>query len=85
MDRIHGPTASAYSVGLMTALFGGITVQEVAIWVGILCTVGTFVVNSYYKWKEDARQEKRWIRDQGIVNGSPSDRGTVHSDSTEDK
>ena len=37
----------------------GLTVQEVALWLGILTGVGTFIVNWYYKAKADARDEAR--------------------------
>jgi uncharacterized membrane protein (DUF485 family) len=45
-------SAAAYIASLGTALFGGVTLQEVALWVGILTAVGTFVVNWYYKERE---------------------------------
>lgn len=49
----------AYWASGLTTLFGGITLQEVAIVVGILTAIGTFVINWYYKAKEDSRAEKR--------------------------
>jgi hypothetical protein len=45
-------SVTAYVASLMTALFGGITLQEVALWVGILTALGTFIVNWYYKERE---------------------------------
>jgi len=48
----------AYITGLGTALFGGVTLQELAIWVGIITALGTFLVNWYYKAHEAARFEK---------------------------
>lgn len=45
-------SVTAYVASLMTALFGGITLQEVALWVGILTALGTFFVNWYYKERE---------------------------------
>lgn len=41
----------------------GLTVQEFALWVGIITGLGTFLVNWYYKAKEDAR------RDAAITKG----------------
>ena len=48
----------AYLTSLVTALFGGVTLQEVAMWVGIITALGTFLVNWYYKAREDDRAEK---------------------------
>ena len=47
----------AYLTSLGTALFGGVTLQDVALWVGIITALGTFLVNWYYKRKEDKRLE----------------------------
>ena len=49
----------AYLTSLGTALFGGVTLQHVALWVGIITALGTFLVNWYYKAREDDRAEKR--------------------------
>lgn len=49
----------AYLASLSTALFGGATLQEVALWVGLITALGTFLVNWYYKAREDARAEER--------------------------
>lgn len=49
----------AYLTSLGTALFGGATLQEVALWVGLITALGTFLVNWYYKAREDARAEER--------------------------
>lgn len=49
----------AYLTSLGTALFGGVTLQDVALWVGIITAIGTFLVNWYYKGREDERAEKR--------------------------
>ena len=49
----------AYLTSLSTALFGGATLQEVALWVGLITALGTFLVNWYYKAREDARAEER--------------------------
>ena len=48
----------AYLTSLGTALFGGVTLQDVALWVGIITALGTFLVNWYYKGREDERAEK---------------------------
>ena len=49
----------AYLAALCTALFGGVTLQDVALWAGIITAFGTFLVNWYYKAREDDRAEKR--------------------------
>ena len=48
----------AYFTALCTALFGGMTLENIALWVGIITALGTFLVNWYYKAREDARAEK---------------------------
>ena len=47
----------AYLTSLSTALFGGVTLQNAALWMGIITALGTFLVNWYYKAREDARAE----------------------------
>ena len=49
----------AYLTSLGTALFGGVTLHDIALWVGILTALGTFLVNWYYKAREDDRAEQR--------------------------
>lgn len=49
----------SYVSGLGTAIFGGLTLQDFAIWVGIITTVGTFALNWYYKAREDRRAAHR--------------------------
>ena len=50
----------AYMTSLVIAFFGGITLQGVALWVGIITALGTFLVNWYYKAREDERAERRY-------------------------
>ncbi len=49
----------AYLTSLGTAIFGGITLQDTALWVGIITAIGTFAVNWYYKLREDRRASAR--------------------------
>lgn len=49
----------AYLTSVSTALFGGLTLQDVALWVGIITTIGTFAVNWYYKDREHDREDER--------------------------
>ena len=48
----------AYLTAVSTALFGGLTLQDVALGVGIITTIGTFAMNWYYKEREHDREEK---------------------------
>lgn len=52
-------SAWAYLTSLGMALFGGVTIEHLALWVGIITALGTFIVNWYYKAREDDRAEKR--------------------------
>ena len=49
----------AYIASVGTAIFGGLTLQDVALGVGIITTIGTFAVNWYYKEREHDREEER--------------------------
>ena len=53
----HSGTWSYYAAG-GTIVFGGVTLQDLALWVGIAATIGTFIVNVYYKSREDARRAR---------------------------
>ena len=60
MDRIEkNSSVWAYIASIGTAVFGSLTLQSVALIVGIVCTLGTFIVNWYYKVKEYNREERR--------------------------
>ena len=48
----------AYIASMGTAIFGGMTLQDVALWVGIITTIGTFAVNWYYTEREHDREER---------------------------
>lgn len=45
-------SAAAYGTGTGMILIGGLSLSDLAIVIGIVCTIGTFVVNLYYKQKE---------------------------------
>lgn len=50
----------AYFASACTAVFGGLTLQDAALWIGIITTIGTFIVNWYYKEREaDLRESRR--------------------------
>ncbi|HFV9291468.1 TPA: HP1 family phage holin [Serratia fonticola] len=42
----------SYWVGGITAMGGALSLDKWAVVIGIACTIGTFVVNWYYKRKE---------------------------------
>lgn len=48
----------AYIAAISTAIFGKLTLQDVAMWVGIITALGTFAVNWYYKDRENERAER---------------------------
>ncbi|CAK8739288.1 hypothetical protein SODG_002894 [Sodalis praecaptivus] len=45
-------TGSAYSWGLFTCLLGALSLSDWALIIGIICTLGTFGLNWYYRRKE---------------------------------
>lgn len=55
----------AYLTSVVTAIFGGLALQDVATWAGILTAIGTFAVNWYYKEREADREEERAERQHG--------------------
>ena len=63
MDKIR--EWFSYSFGGLTAMGGILSLNDWAVIIGILCTVGTFGINWYYKRKE------REDRLNGNVTGSP--------------
>ena len=55
----------AYLASACTTIFGGLTLQDVALWVGIITTIGTFAVNWYYKEREHDREDEHAERRHG--------------------
>ncbi|HDU8310081.1 phage holin family protein [Morganella morganii] len=49
-DKYSSP--AAYAWGVFTAAFGALSLDQWAVLIGIVCTIGTFAVNWYYKRKE---------------------------------
>ena len=49
-DKYSGP--AAYAWGVFTAALGALSLDQWAVLIGIVCTIGTFAVNWYYKRKE---------------------------------
>lgn len=52
-------TTLAYVSSWIITAIGGLTLQELAIWVGILSTAGTFLLNAWVKIKEQKRNDAR--------------------------
>ena len=50
MEKIT--SGAAVGTGSTTALVGAMSLNDWAIIVGIICTIGTFALNWYYKRKE---------------------------------
>ena len=50
---------NAHLAGWMTAIFGGVTLEKFAMIIGILTSLGTFLVNLYYKRLEAERDAFR--------------------------
>jgi hypothetical protein len=53
MER-HANVA-AQSTSIATVIFGGLSLNELALLVGIVCSVGTLLINWWYKHKEYKR------------------------------
>lgn len=47
---------AAVGAGTTTTLFGALSLNDWALVVGIVCTVGTFAINWYYRDKEYRRK-----------------------------
>ncbi|MCA6222405.1 phage holin family protein [Photorhabdus antumapuensis] len=56
MDKYTSPIA--YTWGAFTVMLGALSLNDWAIIIGIICTVGTFGVNWYYKHREFSRNDK---------------------------
>ena len=55
----HTSSSIAVGTGSATAMFGALSINDWAIIIGIVCTIGTFVVNCYYKQKEYKLMEEQ--------------------------
>ncbi|HHQ6580449.1 TPA: phage holin [Serratia fonticola] len=55
-------SAASYVWSLLLAIFGGLSLNEWAVLVGILTGLGTYLTNRYYKRREEARRaaEHAW-------------------------
>lgn len=58
--------SKATYTGAGTSIFGWLTSNEFAVLVGTLIAVGGFVVNWYYRHKEDKRRQEEHDRRMGL-------------------
>lgn len=49
-DKYSG--LAAYTWGLITSVLGVLSLDQWAVLIGIVCTIGTFFINWYYRRKE---------------------------------
>ena len=57
MERHANAVAQTVSIG--TVIFGGLSLNELALITGIVCSVATLLINWWYKHKEFARAKCR--------------------------
>jgi len=50
---------TSYVAAWVSVTFGSVSLDRVAVWIGIVTAIGTFALNWYYKAREDRRQEGR--------------------------
>lgn len=56
----HTSSSIAVGTGSATAMFGALSLNDWAIIIGIVCTVGTFALNWHYKQKSFRLLEKEY-------------------------
>ncbi|ELH9086311.1 phage holin family protein [Escherichia coli] len=50
---------ASYVAGVVTTIIGGLSLNDIAVIVGIGCTLGTFIINWYYKRQENKRAQEK--------------------------
>lgn len=58
MHVAQATSPAAYTAGAVSTVYGTLSTHDLAVWVGLLCTVGTFVVNLWFQMRADARAEE---------------------------
>lgn len=58
-------TAASYTTGVATAYLGGYSLNEIALAVGIAATIVTVLMNAWFQWRRDRREEKAFARKAG--------------------
>lgn len=51
-------TKAMYVTSLGVASIGAATLNDLVAWVGIFTALGGFVVNLYFRWRQDRRAER---------------------------
>ena len=62
-------TATNYTASGLTALWGMVTIDHIVAVIGVIICIATFVVNVYFKRKEDRRQEELHAK---LMEASPN-------------
>ena len=76
VDRVS--SGASYSGGII-AVLSALTLTEWGIVSGILTALGTFILNAYFQWKRDRREQElndaniRMIESRESGNGSAAD------------
>jgi hypothetical protein len=52
-------TAASLAASGGAVVVGGLTANELAAWIGIFCAVTTMLVNIFFQWRRDVREERR--------------------------
>lgn len=62
-------TPAAYLWGIMTAVLGFFTLEQWVAVIGIVCTIGTFLINVYYRKKEYKLKERQYENTEKNIDG----------------
>lgn len=58
-------TAASYTTAVTTAYLGEYTMNEIALAVGIAATIITVIMNAWFQWRRDKREEKVLMKQFG--------------------
>uniref|UniRef100_A0A3B0MM13 Bacteriophage holin family HP1 n=1 Tax=Arsenophonus endosymbiont of Trialeurodes vaporariorum TaxID=235567 RepID=A0A3B0MM13_9GAMM len=62
-------TPTAYFWGIMTTVLGFFNLEQWVAVIGIVCTIGTFLINVYYRKKEYKLKERHYEDTEKNING----------------
>ncbi|HGJ5865128.1 MAG TPA: phage holin family protein [Arsenophonus nasoniae] len=62
-------TPTAYLWGIMTTILGFFTLEQWVAVIGIVCTIGTFLINVYYRKKEYKLKERHYEDTEKNIDG----------------
>ncbi|WP_339053546.1 phage holin family protein [Arsenophonus endosymbiont of Crataerina pallida] len=63
-------TPTAYLWGITTTILGFFTLEQWVAIVGIICTIGTFSINVYYRKKEYELKERQYENTEKNSDGN---------------